>query len=72
MQGPYMELVKKLSFKKIINLGGYLTIIKKSESLSSDIDLFTVNDTRLLLSQKIKKSFDPKKLLNPGKMYRGL
>jgi len=43
--------------EKIINLGGYLTIVKKSESLSSDIDLFTVNDTRLLLSQKIKKSF---------------
>jgi len=58
--------------EKIINLGGYLTIVKKSESLSSDIDLFTVNDTRLLLSQKIKKSFDPKKLLNPGKMYREL
>jgi len=56
----------------IINLGGYLTIIKKSESLSSDIDLFTINDTRLLLSQKIKESFDPKKILNPGKMYRGL
>ena len=56
----------------IINLGGYLTIVKKSESLSSDIDLFTINDTRLLLSQKIKESFDPKKLLNPGKMYRSL
>ena len=56
----------------IINLGGYLTIVKKSESLSSDIDLFTINDTRLSLSQKIKESFDPKKLLNPGKMYRGL
>ena len=56
----------------IINLGGYLTIVKKSESLSSDIDLFTINDTRLLLSQKIKESFDPKKILNPGKMYRGL
>jgi len=58
--------------ESIINLGGYLTIVKKSESLSSDIDLFTINDTRLLLSQKIKESFDPKKLLNPGKMYRGL
>ena len=56
----------------IISLGGYLTIVKKSESLSSDIDLFTINETRLLLSQKIKESFDPKKLLNPGKMYRGL
>jgi len=56
----------------IISLGGYLTIVKKSESLSSDIDIFTINDTRLLLSLKIKESFDPKKLLNPGKMYRGL
>jgi len=49
-----------------------LTIVKKSESLSSDVGLFTINDTRLLLSQKIKESFDPKKILNPGKMYRGL
>jgi len=63
--------IKKIK-EIIINLGGYLTIIKKSENLSSDIDLFTINDTRLSLSQKIKESFDPKKLLNPGKMYRGL
>ena len=49
-----------------------MTIVKKSESLSFDVDPFTINDTRLLLSQKIKESFDPKKLLNPGKMYRGL
>jgi len=60
----------KVMKEKIINLGGYLTIVKKSESLSSDIDLFTINDTRLLLSKKIKESFDPKNLLNPGKMYR--
>ncbi len=58
--------------EKIINLGGYLRIVKKSESLSSDVGPFTINDTRLLLSQKIKESFDPKKILNPGKMYRGL
>jgi len=74
----WIEVLEEENFQikamkeKIINLGGYLTIVKKSESLSSDIDLFTVNDTRLLLSQKIKKSFDPKKLLNPGKMYRDL
>jgi glycolate oxidase FAD binding subunit len=63
--------IKKIK-ETIINLGGYLTIVKKSESLSADIDIFTINDTRLLLSQKIKESFDPKKLLNPGKMYRDL
>jgi len=63
--------IKKIK-ETIINLGGYLTIVKKSESLSSDVGPFTINDTRLLLSQKIKESFDPKKILNPGKMYRGL
>ena len=64
-------LIKEIK-ETIISLGGYLTIIKKSESLSSDMDPFTINDIRLLLSQKIKESFDPKKILNPGKMYRGL
>ena len=54
----------------VVKLGGYLTIIKNSENFTSDIDLFTINNTRLLLSKKIKESFDPKNLLNPGKMYR--
>jgi len=54
----------------VIKLGGYLTIIKNSENFTSDIDIFTINNTRLLLSKKIKESFDPKNLLNPGKMYR--
>jgi len=54
----------------VVKLGGYLTIIKNSENFTSDIDLFTINDTRLILSKKIKESFDPKNLLNPGKMYR--
>jgi glycolate oxidase FAD binding subunit len=65
------EKIKEIK-EIIVRLGGYLTIIKNSENLSSDIDLFTINDTRLLLSQKIKESFDPKNLLNPGKMYRGV
>jgi glycolate oxidase FAD binding subunit len=65
------EKIKEIK-ETIVRLEGYLTIIKNSENLSSDIDLFTINDTRLLLSQKIKESFDPKNLLNPGKMYRGL
>ena len=65
------EKIKEIK-EIIVRLGGYLTIIKNSENLSSDIDLFTINDTRLFLSQKIKESFDPKNLLNPGKMYRGV
>jgi glycolate oxidase FAD binding subunit len=25
-----------------------------------------------MISEKIKKSFDPKRIFNPGKMYRGI
>jgi len=25
-----------------------------------------------MISKKIKESFDPKRILNPGKMYRGV
>ena len=34
--------------------------------------IFTVDDTRLLISEKIKKVLIPKRIFNPGKMYRGI
>ncbi len=54
------------------NLGGYLTVIKVDESLKSSIDIFTIDDVKYKISEKIKKSFDPKRILNPGKMYTGI
>ena len=56
----------------ILEIKGYLTIIKRSENFSFEEDLFTINENRLLISKKIKDSFDPKRILNPGKMYRGI
>ena len=59
--------------KNLINeLGGYLTVIKTSNEYDYEETIFTVDDTRLLISEKIKKSFDPKRIFNPGKMYRGI
>jgi len=59
--------------KRVIKeLGGYLTIIKTSPDYDYEETIFTVDDTRLLISEKIKKSFDPKKIFNPGRMYRGI
>ncbi len=58
--------------KLIIELGGYLTIVKKSDEFDYEETTFTVDKTRLLISEKIKKSFDPKRIFNPGKMYRGI
>ncbi len=48
----------------------YLTIIKKSEDFDFSENIFTIDDTKLMISKKIKESFDPKGIFNPGKMYK--
>ena len=59
--------------KKLINeLEGYVTIVKTSNEFDYEETIFTIDDIRLLISKKIKKSFDPKRIFNPGKMYRGI
>ena len=58
--------------KKVAKLGGYITMIKYSDYLPYVEDPFTINSDRFNISQNIKKSFDPKRILNPGKMYTGI
>ena len=58
--------------KKVVRLGGYVTMIKNSDYLPFVEDVFTINRDRFNISQNIKKSFDPKRILNPGKMYTGI
>ena len=67
------KIKKIVEIKKIVReFGGYLTIIKTSLDYDYEESIFTVDNTRLLISEKIKKSFDPKRIFNPGKMYRGI
>mgnify|MGYP006099584415 CR=1 FL=1 len=58
--------------KKVVKLGGYITMIKNSDYLPYVEDVFTINKDRFNISQNIKKSFDPKRILNPDKMYTGI
>jgi len=68
-----MSEEKLLSIKNyIIKLGGYLTVIKNSENSTPLKDIFTIDETKLNISKKIKESFDPKRIFNPGKMYRNV
>ena len=55
----------------IVEIGGYLTVIKQPKNQLLN-EIFTFNDSRLYISKKIKESFDPKGILNPGKMYIGV
>ena len=47
-------------------------MIKLSDNLPYVEEIFTINRDRFYLSQNIKKSFDSKRILNPGKMYTGI
>jgi len=58
--------------RKVVKAGGYVTMIKNSDYLPYVEDVFTINRERFNLSQNIKKSFDPKGILNSGKMYTGI
>ena len=58
--------------KKVVRIGGYVTMIKNSDYLPYVEDVFTINRDRFNISQNIKKSFDPRRILNPGKMYTGI
>ena len=58
--------------KKVVKHGGYATMIKNSYFLPFVEEVFTINRARFNISQNIKKSFDPRRILNPGKMYTGI
>jgi glycolate oxidase FAD binding subunit len=54
----------------IANNEGYMTIIMKSENFDFKEKVFSTDEAKLMISKKIKESFDPKSLFNPGRMYR--
>ena len=54
------------------NNEGYMTIIMKSENFDFKEKVFSTDKAKLMISKKIKESFDPKRLFNPGRMYRDI
>ncbi len=56
----------------VLKASGYITIIKIEENLKASIDIFTIDPIKYKITEKIKKSFDPRRILNPGKMYSGI
>lgn len=65
-------LLKQLR-TEAIKLGGHMTVIKAPKHVRIKEDFLTTVDENIrILSLKVKESFDPKKILNPGKMYSGI
>ena len=52
---------------------GHLTVLRAKDDLRRNDEFLTNSNPNLrILSKKLKDSFDPRGILNPGKMYAGL
>ena len=53
--------------------GGHATLIRAPASARAAIDVFTPQDAAAAaLTKRVKESFDPKGVLNPGRMWAGV
>jgi len=53
--------------------GGHATLIRAPAAIRASVDVFEPQDPALAaLSRRVKDSFDPKGILNPGRMWAGV
>jgi glycolate oxidase FAD binding subunit len=53
--------------------GGHATLIRAATSVRATIDVFSRQDRAIAaLTKRVKEGFDPKGVLNPGRMWAGL
>ena len=54
-------------------LGGHATLIRASTAVRAAMDVFAPEEPALhALTRRVKESFDPKAVLNPGRMWAGV
>ncbi len=54
-------------------LGGHATLVRAPASVRAAVDVFSPQDAALFaLTKRVKESFDPKGVLNPGRMWAGV
>jgi glycolate oxidase FAD binding subunit len=54
-------------------MGGHALLVRAAASVRATIDVFSRQEAPLAaLTKRIKESFDPKGVLNPGRMWPGV
>ena len=53
-------------------VGGHATLVRAPAAVRAAVDVFMPQDGGLAaLTRRVKESFDPKGVLNPGRMWAG-
>ncbi|MCF8478404.1 MAG: glycolate oxidase subunit GlcE [Pseudolabrys sp.] len=59
--------------RAVAELGGHATLVRAPTSLRASVDVFEPQGAGLAaLSKRVKEGFDPKGVLNPGRMWAGV
>jgi glycolate dehydrogenase FAD-binding subunit len=57
----------------VAKVGGHATLIRAAESIRAVTDIFERESFGILaLNKRVKESFDPQRILNPGRMWPGV
>ncbi|KAA0577490.1 FAD-binding protein [Azospirillum sp. B21] len=61
------------TIRAALSAGGHATLVRAPEAVRAATDVFQpLPEPLMALSRRVKESFDPKGILNPGRMYAGL
>lgn len=61
------------TIRAALTAGGHATLVRAPEAVRAVSDVFQpLPEPLMALSRRVKESFDPKGILNPGRMYAGL
>jgi glycolate oxidase FAD binding subunit len=70
---PKPDAQAALVRQRVNAAGGHATLIRASEPVRRNVDVFHLQPSGLAaLSERVRHSFDPKNILNRGRMIRGL
>jgi glycolate oxidase FAD binding subunit len=59
--------------RAVAKLGGHATLIRAPAAIRAKVDVFQPQDEGVAaLSRRVKESFDPRGILNPGRMWAGV
>jgi glycolate oxidase FAD binding subunit len=57
----------------VAEIGGHATLLRAPGPVRAALDVFSPLDTaRAALTKRVKESFDPRRVLNPGRMWAGI